>query len=144
MRYLARSTTDRASTFLKRRPVLDCSCRRSKISSGSCSRDQAKTSNTFLCTGYKDTVIRAPRRLPRNPGARPWLGDFPIQIRRGLVSHLAALIGGKTFRQHLIPDFLGRYGLDRALTIFRPADAKEFKRRFAKWPQVLKTLEFEP
>jgi hypothetical protein len=90
------------------------------------------------------TVIRVPRRLFRNPGARPWLGDFPIQIRRGLVSHLAALIGGKTFRQQLIPDFLSRYALDQALTVLRPADAKEFKRRSASWPQMLKTLVFEP
>ena len=46
-----------------------------------------------LVNWLNDTVVRVPRRLYRNPGARPWLGDFPIQIRRGLVSHLAALVG---------------------------------------------------
>jgi hypothetical protein len=50
----------------------------------------------------------------------------------------------ETFRQQLIPDFLSRYALDQALTVLRPADAKEFKRRSASWPQMLKTLVFEP
>ena len=90
------------------------------------------------------TLIRVPRQLYRNPGARPWLGDFSIKIRRGLVSHLAALVGGKTVRQQLSPYFLNRYSLGQALTILRPVDAREFRRRLASWPQRLKTLVFEP
>jgi hypothetical protein len=37
-----------------------------------------------------------------------------------------------------------RYSLGQALTALRPADAKEFGRRLASWPQMLKTLVFEP
>lgn len=97
----------------------------------------------FVCW-LNETVIRLPRRLHRNPRARPWLGDFSIKIRRGLVSHLAALVGGKIVRQQLIPCLFSRYALDQVLTILPPADAKEFKRRVASWPQMLKNLVSEP
>jgi len=90
------------------------------------------------------TLIPMPYRLYRYPRARPWLGDFSIKIRRGLVAHLAALVGGTTVRQQLSPHFLNRYSLGQALTALRPADAKEFRRRLASWPQMLKTLVFEP
>jgi hypothetical protein len=36
------------------------------------------------------------------------------------------------------------YSIGQALTALRPADAKEFGRRLASWPQMLKTLVFEP
>jgi hypothetical protein len=85
-----------------------------------------------------------PCRLYRYPRARPWLGDFSIKIRRGLVAHLAALVGGTTVRQRLSPHFLNRDSLGQALTALRPADAKEFEIRLASWPQMLKTLVFEP
>jgi len=55
----------------------------------------------FFAHWLNDTVVRLPRRLFRHPGARPWLGDFPIQVRRGLVAQLAALAGGSAIRQWL-------------------------------------------
>jgi len=85
-----------------------------------------------------------PCSLYRYPRARPWLGDFSIKIRRGLVAHLATLVGGTTVRQRLSPHFLNRDSLGQALTALRPADAKEFEIRLASWPQMLKTLVFEP
>jgi hypothetical protein len=90
------------------------------------------------------TLIPMPCRLYRYPRARPWLGDFSFKLRRGLVAHLAALVGRTTVRQRLSPHFLNRYRLGQALTALRPADAKEFGKQLASWPQMLKTLVFEP
>jgi hypothetical protein len=90
------------------------------------------------------TVIRVPRRLDRQPKALPWLGDFPIQVRRGLVAHLAALAGGSAIRQRLFAFSGERYVLGEALKTLCLPDAKEFERRVRAWPQVLQTLVFEP
>jgi hypothetical protein len=49
-----------------------------------------------------------------------------------------------SFGNSLVPCFLNRYSLSQALTILRPADGKEFRRRLASWPHMLKTLVFEP
>ena len=97
-----------------------------------------------LVNWLNDTVVRVPRRLYRNPGARPWLGDFPIQIRRGLVSHLAALVGGTAARKRLFAYPTSRYTLQEVVKMLRPSDAKEFQRRSTAWPQLLQTLVFEP
>jgi hypothetical protein len=61
-----------------------------------------------------DTVVRMPRRLYRKPGAQPWLGDFPIEIRLGLVSHLAAVIGGTGIRQRLLVCPQNRFAFETA------------------------------
>jgi len=98
----------------------------------------------FFVHWLNDTVIRLPRRLYRNPGARPWLGDLPIQIRRGLVAHLAALAGGSAIRQRLFAFSGERYVLRKALKTLCPPDAKEFERRVRAWPKMLQTLVFEP
>jgi hypothetical protein len=56
---------------------------------------------------------------------------------------LAVLLGGDPIRQRLT-----RYGsrdpFEKALKILHPKEAKEFKRRSARWPQMLKNLVFEP
>ena len=98
----------------------------------------------FFVHRLNDTVVRLPRRLYRNPGARPWLGDFPIQIRRGLIAHLAALAGGSAIRHRLFAFPGERYVLRDALEILYPPDAKDFERRLRAWPQMLQTLVFEP
>jgi hypothetical protein len=90
-----------------------------------------------------DTVIRMPRRLYRKPGAKPWLGDFPIAIRLGLVSHLAAIIGGTAIRQQLLVSPQSCSAFERALDMLPPTDVEEFTRRLASWPQTLRTLVFQ-
>ena len=98
----------------------------------------------FFVHWLNDTVVRLPRRLYRNPGARPWLGDFPIQIRRGLIAHLAALAGGSAIRRRLFAFPGERYVLREVLETLCPPDAKDFERRLRAWPQMLQTLVFEP
>ena len=98
----------------------------------------------FFVHWLNDTVVRLPRRLYRNPGARPWLGDFPIQIRRGLIAHLAALAGGSAIRHRLFAFPGERYVLREVLQTLCPPDAKDFERRLRAWPQMLQTLVFEP
>ena len=93
------------------------------------------------------TLISMPCRLCRYPRARtlagrffdqnsPWLGCASRRFGRWN--------GGTTVRQRLSPHFLNRYSFGQAPTALRPADAKEFGRRLASWPQMLKTLVFEP
>jgi hypothetical protein len=68
----------------------------------------------FFVHWLNDTVIRLPRRLFRHPGARPWLGDFPIQVQR---------IGSAT-----------RHSRGSAIR------QQEFQGRLRAWPQMLQAL----
>ena len=89
------------------------------------------------------TIIRVPQGLSRQPKARPWLGDFPLRIRRGFVSHLAALLGGHAVRQRLFAFPTKRYAFAELLEKLSSPEAEKFKRRLATWPPTLRTLVFQ-
>jgi hypothetical protein len=95
----------------------------------------------FFVHWLDETVIRVPS-LDRKPDAPPWLGDFGIRTRRGLILHLAVLLGGDLIRQRLT--YSGSHeAFEKALKMLRPKEALEFKKRSARWPQMLKNLVFE-
>ena len=49
------------------------------------------------------TVFRISPRLYYPPQLRPWPGDFDAQNRLGLLSHTAALAGGRSIREQILP-----------------------------------------
>jgi hypothetical protein len=63
------------------------------------------------------TVFRISRQLYYLPQSRPWLGDFDARNRPGLLSHIAALAGGRSIRERLLLDPAPRHcGMTEALT----------------------------
>jgi hypothetical protein len=91
-----------------------------------------------------DTSFRVPRFIYQLPKAHPWLGQFPISTRLGLVSHLAALFGGAAIRQQLFTDPTVPYALLAGLKSLVPSDAKQFNQKMASWPDEHKSLVFGP
>ena len=92
-----------------------------------------------------DTSFRVPRFIYQLPKAHPWLGQFPISTRLGLVSHLAALFGGAAIRQQLFTDPTVPYALlAGGLKSLVPSDAKQFNQKMASWPDEHKSLVFGP
>jgi TniQ len=81
-----------------------------------------------------DTAFRLPRHLHRLPRAKPWLGDFAVEVRRGLLTHLACLVQGPRVRAGLLPEPARDYSLGRLLDVVTEGEREEFKEKARQWP----------
>jgi hypothetical protein len=89
------------------------------------------------------TVFRISQRLYYLPQSRPWLGDFDARNRQGLLSHIAALAGGRSIRERLLLfSARRRSGMTEALTWLRSSDRRNLRRRVAAWPQIQRITVF--
>jgi hypothetical protein len=61
---------------------------------------------------------------------RPWPGDFDAQNRLGLLSHTAALAGGRSIREQILPASARQYyGMTEALTWLCSSDRSNLRQR---------------
>ncbi len=89
------------------------------------------------------TVFRISRRLHYLPQSRPWPGDFDARNRLGLLSHIAALAGGRSIRERLLLARARRHsGMTQALSWLRSSDRRALRRRVAAWPQIQRNTVF--
>jgi hypothetical protein len=81
------------------------------------------------------TVFRISQRLYYLPQSRPWLGDFDARNRPELLSHIAALAGGRSIRERLLLFSARRCsGMTEALTWLRSSDRRNYPpRRSSTW-----------
>ena len=89
------------------------------------------------------TVFRISQRLNYLPQWRPWLGDFDVRNRLGLLSHIATLAGGRSIRERLLLTPARRHsGMTQALSWLRHSDRRNLRRRVAAWPQIQRNTVF--
>ena len=89
------------------------------------------------------TVFRISPRLYYRPQSRPWPGDFDARNRLGLLSHTAALAGGRSIREQLLLASAGRYyGMTEALTWLCSSDRSNLRQRVEAWPQIQRNTVF--
>ena len=91
------------------------------------------------------TVFRISQRLDYLPQSRPWPGDFDTRNRLGLLSHVAALAGGRSIRERLLLAPARRHsGMTQALSWLRSSERRTLQRRVAAWPQIQRNTVFSP
>jgi hypothetical protein len=89
------------------------------------------------------TVFHISRRLYCLPQSRPWLGDFDARNRLGLLSYIAALVGGRWIRERLfLNPSPGHSGMAEALTWLCSSDRSTLRHRVAAWPQIGRNTVF--
>jgi hypothetical protein len=89
------------------------------------------------------TVFRISPRLYYLPQSCPWLGDFDARNRLGLLSHTAALAGGRSIREQLLLASARRYyGVTEALTWLCSSDRSNLRQRLEAWPQIQRNTVF--
>ena len=89
------------------------------------------------------TVFRISPRLYYRPQSRPWPGDFDARNRLGLLSHTAALAGGRSIREQLLLASARRYyGMTEALTWLSSSDRSNLRQRVEAWPQIQRNTVF--
>ena len=89
------------------------------------------------------TVFRISKRLHYLPQSRPWPGDFDARNRLGLLSHIAALVGGRSIRERLLlPPARRHSGMTQALSWLRSSDRRTIRRRVAAWPEIQRNTVF--
>mgnify|MGYP001175621025 CR=1 FL=1 len=89
------------------------------------------------------TVFRISPRLYYPPQSRPWPGYFDARNRLGLLSHTAALAGGRSIREQLLLASVRRYyGVTEALTWLCSSDRRNLRQRLETWPQIQRNTVF--
>jgi hypothetical protein len=90
------------------------------------------------------TVFRISPRLYYLPQSRPWPGDFDARNRLGLLSHTAALAGGRSIREQLLLASARRYyGITEALTWLCSSDRSSLRQLVEAWPQIQRNTVFQ-
>jgi hypothetical protein len=70
-----------------------------------------------------DTVFRLPQHIYRLPREKPWLGGFAVEVRRGLLAHLACLLQEQNALERLLSESSRNYSLQLLLRVVTKADA---------------------